>query len=447
MELTETTRTILTQFTDEVIGMLLATLAFLFLILFIYRLYTRRRLRSFFHQIPASEVKNYLDSIISNGHALKSSFSYREGFDLENRTPSVLPLADLPLSGTNTETKIPSEELSQKDAEIASLKSQIGEKNKTVHELEEMLSSARTADDGNNQEEEKLKNEIQDLKSKLEQVPDGKSEQELENVVKERNELKERLDEYELIEEDLANLKSFQEENQKLKEELESLRNRPLPTDNMIHEKTANAAEKTPLKESPPQEETVNIPQENRTQEEVAQTVQGNQTQQEEAINVAQGNSPQEESVSIAKEPPKEQETSKKIQNTSQTPPGEESSKKILDVTEVINTPKEVVKGENMSTDENVVHRISGGNVESPEKDYIVKDQQPSSENEEGPVDSKAKSLSEVLDENAISDLDDDPTYDLKSDEPEKEESEVPANEGNQKSAEELLSEFEKMLG
>ena len=440
MELTETTRTILTQFTDEVIGMLLATLAFLFLILFIYRLYTRRRLRSFFHQIPASEVKNYLDSIISNGHALKSSFSYREGFDLENRTPSVLPLADLPSSGINTETKIPSEELSQKDAEIASLKSQIGEKNKTVHELEEMLSSARTADGGNSQEEEKLKNEIQELKSKLEQAPDGKSEQELENAVKERNKLKERLDEYELIEEDLANLKRFQEENQKLKEELEALRNSPLPTDN-------NVAEEAPSKENPPQEEAVNIPQENRTQEEVAQTVQGNQAQeQEEAINVASGNSPQEESVSMVKDPPKEQEASKKIQNTSQTSPEEESLKKILDVTEVINTPKEIVKGENINTDENVVHRISGENVESPEKDHLIQGQQPS-ENEDDSIDSKAKSLSEVLDENAITDLDDDPTYDLKSDKLEKEESEVPANEGNQKSAEELLSEFEKMLG
>ena len=439
MELTETTRTILTQFTDEVIGMLLATLAFLFLILFIYRLYIRRRLRSFFHQIPASEVKNYLDSIISNGHALKSSFSYREGFDLENRTPSVLPLADLPLSGTNTETKIPSEELSQKDAEIASLKSQIGEKNKTVHELEEMLSSARNAGDGDGQEEEKLKNEIQELKSKLEQVPEGKSEQELENVVQERNKLKERLDEYELIEEDLANLKRFQEENQKLKDELEALRNRPLPADNATEEVTSEP------EEGPPQEETVDKPQENLTQEEVAQTAQGNQTQ-EEAINVAQENSPQEESVNIVKEPPKEQEVSRKIEDNSQDPSEEESSKKILDVTEVINDPKKIVKGEKANTDENVVHRVSGQNAESPEKDYIVRDQPPS-ENEEESADPKAKSLSEVLNENAIHDLEDDTIEDLKSDELEKEEAEVPANEGNQKSAEELLSEFEKMLG
>ena len=455
MELTETTRTILTQFTDEVIGMLLATLAFLFLILFIYRLYVRRRLKSFFHQIPASEVKNYLDSIISNGHALKSSFSYREGFDLDNRTPSVLPLADLPLSGTNTETKIPSEELSQKDAEIASLKSQIGEKTKTVRELEEMLSSARENGGGDGQEAERLKNELQEMKSQLEKMPDDKSEEELQNVVQERNKFKERLEEYELIEEDLANLKTFQEENQKLKKELEALRNRPVPEDNMVYEAAVNTpTEEIPLKENPPQKESVDVVKESAAgKKEVSQKIQdtsdpSSEESLQKVLDVTEVIDDPTRTIKGEKADIHEKESLQKVLDVTEVTDDptkiikgekagtdeEESLQKIFDATEVIDDSKKIVKGEKTSTDENVVQKISGENIEHSEDNELTNV-------------SETKSLSEVLDENAISDLDDDPIEDLKADELEKEEAEVPANEGNQKSAEELLSEFEKMLG
>ncbi len=223
MEFVETIRTILTQFTDEAIGILLAILAVLLTMLMVYWLYNRRRFRQFSHQIPASVVKNYLDSIIFNSNALKSSLFRGGGLKLGEGVPSVVPANHLSFGGTTVEGGEDSEGFAQKNAEIASLRLQIGEKNKTVEELERMLSSSGGGGKTFEEENTKLKNEIEELKSQLVK-PSANNGDQLDSVTKERDKLKERLMEYEIIEEDLANLKRFQEENQKLKEVIDKLK-------------------------------------------------------------------------------------------------------------------------------------------------------------------------------------------------------------------------------
>ncbi len=442
MELSETAKTLLTQFTDEVIGMLLAILAFLFLILFVYRLHIRRRLRNFFHQIPASEVKNYLDSIISNGHALRSSFSYREGFDLENRTPSVMPLTNLPLNGANSEANVPSEELGQRDAEIASLKSQIGEKNKTMRELEEMLATARESQDGDSGQEEKLKNEVATLKAQLDQASQSsnndESETKLQNMVQERDQLKERLDAYELIEEDLANLKRFQEENQKLKAEIEGFRNRPEvanPTPQTAPEENISQGPSSPG-------ESASVAQSVPPEQEQANVAKGQPLEEQASAQLPQEELAKEEPIAVAEGAPLKEDVPVKV--AQELTPEEESLKRVLDVTETIDTPTTIVKGGEAEVEPEMVHRVSGGgDAQVPEESGQIPDNSADGAGE----DSEAKSLDQALNENIVDNLDDQAIEDLKSDDLEKGEPEVPANEGNQKSAEELLSEFEKMLG
>lgn len=201
-----------------------------------YWWYNRKKFHQLSHQIPASVVKNYLDSIISNSNALKSSLFRGGGLELGEGIPSVLPTSDLPrgnvsMGGASTE------ELNQKNAEIARLKATVSEKDKTIEELERMLAAARDANGGGISDEEAniMKGEISSLQEKLQKAQadleaaqaggggGGADSAELDAVTKERDELKERLQEYEVIEEDLANIKKFQQENEQLKKTIEQL--------------------------------------------------------------------------------------------------------------------------------------------------------------------------------------------------------------------------------
>ena len=80
----ESIRVILTQFTDETISIFLAVLVIVFAALIAYWVYNRRKFHQLSHQIPASVVKNYLDSIIANSTALKSSNVVRLEFITKN---------------------------------------------------------------------------------------------------------------------------------------------------------------------------------------------------------------------------------------------------------------------------------------------------------------------------------------------------------------------------
>jgi uncharacterized protein (UPF0335 family) len=223
----ETLNLILTKFTDEAITITSLFLVVVMCLIVAYWLYNRKKLHKLSHQIPASVVKNYLDSIIQNSNALKSSLFRGGGLDVTDGIPSVLPTSDLPagpvsLAGDN------SEELNRKNAEINALRTQITEKDGMISDLQNKLANASSGSDecpGHIEEIERLEAELAALKEQLAAAEanagaSGGDDAALAEITAERDELKERLMEYEIIEEDLANLKRLQQENEQLKASL-----------------------------------------------------------------------------------------------------------------------------------------------------------------------------------------------------------------------------------
>ncbi|WP_290734502.1 hypothetical protein [Halobacteriovorax sp. JY17] len=221
------------QFSDETLIITLSILVLVLVILVAYWHYNKKKFHQLSHQIPASVLKTYLDSIIQNSTSLKSSLFRGGGLDIGEGIPSVVPVRDLP-PGNVSVSGDSSEELNQKVAEIASLTQRLSDKDRQITELDNKLRDAQAASlnaGGDSSEEIKiLQDEIESLRAQLAAAGtnsgagdnDGLAA-ELSAVTKERDELKERLMEYEIIEEDLANLKRLQQENDQLKKTIADL--------------------------------------------------------------------------------------------------------------------------------------------------------------------------------------------------------------------------------
>ena len=186
-------------------------------------LYNRRRFQHLKHQIPASVVKNYLDSIIQNSTALKSSLFRGGGMDLEGGIPSVMPLKDM--SGSASSIALgsgeESEEINAKNAEIMKLRAELEQKQEVVRDLEKEMIGLRGEVKSRDERIIELENELKALKENL--SGEGVAlNAEVDNLKQERDELKGRLAEYAVIEDDLANLKRLQQENEQLRSALES---------------------------------------------------------------------------------------------------------------------------------------------------------------------------------------------------------------------------------
>jgi len=238
-----------TKFTDEAITITSLVLLFVLAVLIVYWLYNRRKFRKLTHQIPASVVKNYLDSIIQNSSSLKSSLFRGSGLDLGEGIPSVMPLKDLPVSGVNIGGQ-DSESLNQKVAEVNSLKGMLSDKDRVISELEKRLEAGM---DGDASEQIDIyKKELTGLKEKLKLKDDEISaarsaasgggadtsdlEARLAALSKERDEMRERLAEFEIISEDLADMKRIRQENEQLKNELDALRGGKAPAAKPVEE-------------------------------------------------------------------------------------------------------------------------------------------------------------------------------------------------------------------
>jgi hypothetical protein len=184
----------------------------------------RRKYHNLKHAIPANVVKSYLDSIIQNSTALKSSLFRGGGQDL-NGVPSVMPLHNLfggdslAISGAPSTALM--EELNQKKALIASLESQLAAAQSAQREFESKLTTAQQS----LTDAQKKIRELEALLAKSKAGGGGNDEalkQELAMVTRERDELRERLKEFEIIADDLANLKRLQQENEQLKRSLKA---------------------------------------------------------------------------------------------------------------------------------------------------------------------------------------------------------------------------------
>jgi len=261
---------LLSQFADDTAFILFWFALVLLVVIIAYWFYNRRKFHSLRHQIPASVVKNYLDSIIQNSTALKSSLFRGGGLDVGGGVPSVVPLSDLPMGHSVSGSGISQEELNQKNAQISMLNGQLAEKRQTVADLEAKVRDlmSRPMGGGDSGEGTKiLQNEIASLQKKLQAMeaelasakagggggnPDA--ERQLTEVTKERDELKERLMEYEIIEEDLANLKRLQQENEQLKKSLAAQGGAPVAAAAAVAApKAAPAAAPAPAPEPEPE--------------------------------------------------------------------------------------------------------------------------------------------------------------------------------------------------
>lgn len=187
----------------------------------------RRKYHNLKHAIPANVVKNYLDSIIQNSTALKSSLFRGGGLEFDG-IPSVMPVEKLGGGSGVVHAGAPStallEELNQKKAQLAALEAQLSSLQAANKELEAKYQKS-------DEELKKAHARIKELEAMLANGTDGgapivdnsaldAARAQLETVAKERDEFRDRLKEFEIIADDLANLKRLQQENEQLKRSL-----------------------------------------------------------------------------------------------------------------------------------------------------------------------------------------------------------------------------------
>jgi predicted nucleic acid-binding Zn-ribbon protein len=181
----------------------------------------RRKYHNLKHQIPAHVVKNYLDSIIQNSTSLKSSLFRGGGLDVS--IPSVMPLQGLGGGDSVAISGAPStallEELNQKKALLSQLEAQLSALQNANRDLEAKYASSQAT-------LATAEAKIKELEALLAQLRNGSTsgdealKTELKMVTKERDEIRDRLKEFEIISDDLANLKRLQQENEQLKRSL-----------------------------------------------------------------------------------------------------------------------------------------------------------------------------------------------------------------------------------
>jgi len=208
----------LDKYSTQIFVLQLGLLVIVFAVFMWVWIYNRKKYNHLKHQIPASVVKNYLDSIIQNSTALKSSLFRGGGLDVDpSSIPSVMPLSDLPGETAVGIAPVGGGDDSALRAEVARLQAEVSQKQNTITELE-----------NKNTELEgivKAKQErIEELEALLAQAQEGGGAPAVDTsaIEKERDDAVEQLKQYEIISDDIANMKRLQQENAQLKAALEA---------------------------------------------------------------------------------------------------------------------------------------------------------------------------------------------------------------------------------
>jgi hypothetical protein len=222
------------------------------IILYVY-FYNRKKYHNLKHQIPASVVKNYLDSIIQNSTALKSSLFRGGGLDVDpSSIPSVLPLDQMAGGQVGVSLDSGGSDDGALRAEIARLQAQLGEKESIITDLEGKnteLNGVVT------QKQERIEELEALLADALANAGDGGGGDDAElqakiaEITAERDQIKDDLSQYEMIEDDLADLKRLRQENEQLKSALGDGGDAPAPAAEPAPEAAAPAAEPEPTPE------------------------------------------------------------------------------------------------------------------------------------------------------------------------------------------------------
>lgn len=190
---------IITKFSHEIIQVELAVFS-LFASLALYWLVIKRRKRETSEWVPAAIVKEYLDRMAEDERQTR----YRL-FGITHPHQAGAPLqAAAPVAGVSMDPSL-LREIESLRAQLAAAGSKTGDVDKTVNALKE--------------EKKVLEQKLKDAEAAKGTGGGGVDP----NMVKELEELRARLKEYEIIEDDLANLKKFQAENKDLKDKLAAL--------------------------------------------------------------------------------------------------------------------------------------------------------------------------------------------------------------------------------
>lgn len=202
-----------------VVGVSLLSLTFVTL-MFLWS-YNRRRFMAYKHHIPARVMQGYLDSVIQNSSALKSSLLRGGGSETVPSIPNTSFNFDGLIKGSSESTSgLSSADLAQKNAELASLKSQMSEKDSMISDLEEkmtdLLSKLRESEENGNANQAPVANVAASSSDEATLI-------QLSEVTKERDLLKEKLKEYEFIESDLAEIPRLQRTVETFKATLKQL--------------------------------------------------------------------------------------------------------------------------------------------------------------------------------------------------------------------------------
>lgn len=206
------------QFSFQISLLLICLLAAVFAVLCWVWLYNRRQYQNLKHQIPAKIVKNYLDSIIQNSTALKSSLFRGGGLDVDvNSIPSVMPLSELP---GGTQVSVDTQGSSALRVQLEKLEAELADKRSIIQELE-------SHNNGLKEELGYREERIIELEEIINGLNDSSlegedSSQELEGLNREVESLKEQLQEYEILSADIADMKKLKEENTQLKAALDN---------------------------------------------------------------------------------------------------------------------------------------------------------------------------------------------------------------------------------
>lgn len=209
------------KYTTQIFVLQMGMLVILSSIIIWVYYYNRKKYHNLKHQIPASVVKNYLDSIIQNSTALKSSLFRGGGLDVDPTSiPSVMPLDQLQTAAPVGISTGGGDEALR--AEVARLQAQLSEKQTIISDLETKntdLTGTVKAKQERIEELEKLLAEAQ-ASAGAGGGDDEVLKAELAEVTTERDQLKEDLAQYDIIEDDLADLKRLKQENEQLKASL-----------------------------------------------------------------------------------------------------------------------------------------------------------------------------------------------------------------------------------
>lgn len=189
---------ILTKFSDEVIAAQLALLCFVSCVA-LYWLVVRKKKKESAEWVPAAVVRAYLDKVRADEQEVR--------FKLFGEAPvaagSHAPLA----AALSTVTTVTDPALLK---EVDALRAQLSASDQRSMEFDRVMNALKTEKAAL---EEKLKAAAAGAP-----VAAGPSPE----ALKELDDLKARLQEYEVIEDDLANLKKFQKENEQLRQKVET---------------------------------------------------------------------------------------------------------------------------------------------------------------------------------------------------------------------------------